>query len=46
MCEKVVCKNVVFVTKLCAAKLHVRERCDRLCVKKLCVQKSYLREMD
>ena len=45
MCEKVVCENVV-VTKLCAAKLHVRERCDRLCVKKLCVTKSYLREME
>ena len=35
------------MTKLCAIKLHVRERCERLCVTKLwCVTRSYLREMD
>ena len=41
MCEKIVCERVVW-TKLCAIKLHVRERCERLCVTKLCVTKSWM----
>ena len=40
------CVGDKVVKKLCAIKMHVIERCDRLCVTKLHVTKSYLREMD
>ena len=46
LCMKKLCAKELRLTKLCAIKLHVRKRCDRLCVTKLRVTKSYLREMD
>ena len=54
MCEKVVCERVVFDKVVCDKVAcerereieRGRERCERLCVTKLCVTKSYLREMD
>ena len=50
VCDKVVCERVVGDKVVCDKVLCVRdrERCERLCVTKLCVcvTKSYLREMD
>ena len=46
MCVKKLCAKELCLTKLCAIKSHMRKRCDRLCVPKLRVTKSYLREMD